>query len=227
MPGPTSARGNSGRKCKTCLSSKRGVIDALLAAGKSDTQVSKDMAHQGVKISTSAIFRHRTICLGLKAPVARKTAPRQHQTDPESVNPEAAPLYIPVAEVIDRVTTGRAHAAVVELLQDAAIKMAAAVNHEVDRFIRGDGVAPIDSVRALSGIHAVLEKEAVVGHLEIDPDAGVTEKADAIVRSVVEGRLSPSNGERLLALLARRCELSEYQDMRDTLERMIREVESL
>ena len=206
--------GNSGRKCKSCQHEKRDVIDALLNAGVSDLEASRRLKLQGIDISQSSLFRHRTMCLTMKSATVRKT-------DPES------PLAIPVEKILANVTSGQPHAAVVELLLDAAVKLAAGVNHEVSRYIAGEGVAPDDSMTALRNIHAVLEKEAVVGYLEVDPDASITEKADAIVSAVIAGRLSPSNGDRLLTLLARRCELTEFQDLRDQIDRMMREVQAL
>jgi hypothetical protein len=79
---------------------------------------------------------------------------------------------------------------------------------------------PVDDVKILDSLHKLMREEAVVAHLEIDRDATIAEKANAVAQAAITGLISPANAERLLGVLGKQLELIEYESIQREIEQL-------
>jgi hypothetical protein len=111
------------------------------------------------------------------------------------------------------------------MLRDVVTNQLAIVQVLQRQYMEGEIPCPIEDYRGLEILSKCLREEAVISNLDINPEIDLHAKADLICQSVLDGNLSPANGERLLGLLQKRIDISDTQKLLDRVEEVKRLVE--
>jgi len=202
--------------CKSCSSDRAEWITQSAVDGRSDDWISARLAEAGVNISKSAISRHRVQCLNL---VRDTDKPVKQRYKHEAAEPRAP---------IDTTTAMREIVAagpmepqrVAAALHNMVIDQLAIVRTNQLAYQQGLIPPPVDDVKILDSLHKLMREEAVVAHLEIDRDATIAEKANAVAQAAITGLISPANAERLLGVLGKQLELIEYESIQREIEQL-------
>ena len=211
-----------GRGCKTCKSDRLDWVNTQIKTNRSDKWISQNLATMGIKIAASSIGRHRMNCLGIKFSPDGDNPPPPSDSDDIVASTIGIPVQAIVSEVRKR--AGADCRVAVSMLGEITENQLAIVLAKQRMYIQGQDAPPTDDVAILRTVQGMLREEAVITNLEIDGDMPVDEKANRIAQGVVDGKVSPANGERLIGVLHKQLELVEYKRLVDQVESLKREV---
>ena len=209
------------RTCKACKSDRLEWIDQQIRAGQSAYYVSNKLQDMGVRIASSSIDRHKINCLGISRIKDLPPRPLRNKGDgSDSTTAQARPPLLDdpqavLADIKRQVGDSKVTAA---LLRDLAHEQLLIVKAGQAAYRKGIGPSPTDDIRSLAVLQGLLRDEVVISTVQVPKDATLLQKAEAITAGVINGEISPSNGERLLNVLAKQLELDEYRRLTEQLE---------